>query len=102
MKTTNKEKTVLGYNTPEHYFVQAKSRIYKHVVREEVSSKRESGFLWVGIAATLLILIGLFESQNKNQNEFDQHYKSIIIESVSIEDAAFDDWFEEEYILAEY
>ena len=102
MKAKNKEKTVLGYNTPEQYFVQAKSRIYERVVREEVSSKRESGFLWVGMAATVLILIGLFESQNKNQNEFDQHYKFIIIESVSIEDAAFDDWFEEEYILAEY
>ena len=102
MKTTNKEKTVLGYNTPEHYFPQAKSRIYERVVREEISSKRESSFLWAGMAATVLILIGLFESQNKNQNEFDQHYKSIIIESVSIEDAAFDDWFEEEYILAEY
>ena len=65
MKTTNKEKTVLGYNTPEHYFVQAKSRIYKHVVREEVSSKRESGFLWVGIAATLLILLAFLSLKTR-------------------------------------
>ena len=96
------EKAALGYNIPQNYFEDSKERMMQQAMLNNKNPLRGERFLWFGAAASIAILIGLFEMEQSTTSKFDLEFESIIIESVAVEEAAFDDWFEEEYILSEY
>ena len=103
MKKKNiKQQPALGYTVPENYFASSQERMIAQVLAQESSSNRGDRFLWLGIAATFAVLFGLFEMEQTTSSEFDLEFEAIIIDSVVVEEAAFDDWLEEQYILSEY
>lgn len=99
MKQKHK-KAELGYTVPEDYFKESKKRMTVNTLLKANKSNRGQRFLWVGIAASMLLLIGLFEMEKTTSTQFD--FEAIIIDSLVEDDATFDDLFEEQYILAEY
>ena len=101
MKKRN-EKAALGYTVPQNYFEDSKKRMMQQVMLNNKKTSRGERFLWFGAAASIAVLIGLFETNKNTPTQFDIEFESIIIESVVVEEAAFNDWFEEEYILSEY
>lgn len=102
MKKKN-EKAALGYNVPQNYFEDSKKQMMEQVMlNNNNKTSRGERFLWFGAAASIAVLIGLFEGERNRSTQFEIEFENIIIESVVVEDAEFNDWFEEEYILAEY
>ena len=100
-----KSKTIqgsLGYTVPEEYFNTSQEQMLKKTLSNPTPVARSDRYLWFGIAASISLLIGLFEMEQTTTTDFDLEFESIIIESVAVEEATFDDWFEEEYILSEY
>lgn len=92
----------LGYTVPKDYLFTAQEEMLKRTLFNRSSVGRYDRYLWFGIAASILLLIGLFEMEQTTTTDFDLEFESIIIESVAVEEATFDDWFEEEYILSDY
>lgn len=92
----------LGYSVPKDYFSTTQEQMLERTLATPTPVGRSDRYFWFGIAASIALLIGLFEMEQSKTAEFDLEFESIIIESVAVEEAAFDDWFEEEYILSDY
>ena len=92
----------LGYTVPKDYVSTTQEQMLQRTLATPTHEGRSDRYLWYGIAASIALLIGLFEMEQNTTAEFDLEFESIIIEAVAVEEAAFDDWFEEEYILSDY
>ncbi len=103
MKKNNEHKTQLGYNVPENYFERSKAEHLAFLKRKNTtkSPKKiyQQALIFMGCIGGLLFATWLFSQPNALDDS--KVFEQLTIESLEISDDAFDDWFDENFILSD-
>jgi hypothetical protein len=103
MKRNNEHKTQLGYDVPEDYFEHSKAKHLAFLERKNTakSPKKiyQQALIFMGCIGGLLFATWFFSQPNALDDS--KVFEQLTIESLEISDDAFDDWFDENFILSD-
>ncbi|MGC6479320.1 MAG: hypothetical protein ACON42_02970 [Flavobacteriaceae bacterium] len=97
-----KHRNTFGFKTPQGYMEKSKNQMLNDLIPQPNRFKKDH--TWLGMVASISLLIGVFWLQttyNSKGFEPKNNYDLLILDSVSVEEFEFEEWFEEHYILDE-
>lgn len=103
MKTIKDKHQALGFRVPPGYFESSKKEMMDRILVSAPTKVRHLTLskTWAVAAALALLFTGAFMNQwlTSTSSQPVNTHEMLMIESITVEDEAFEDWFEENYVL---